>query len=256
MDFSVPLVNTSLHLVEADPFVMYHRKNNQTCSITYSGPRNAIVSEDCVYSVNVHHTDLVMSPARDCQAPHNLPDTSKYFNLDKCVPRQATEAWDFIQIKPLSGHYHIYCYGNNFSVGGRTDDCPKETFVIPMSTNFQINNHMFNSLEYQLNHQERLDPVLSMKTNWHLNPNIDLEDLVKKIENQPDLVLESDIHPLLRNHGPTINIITMSALVVLTLVILVLVFYIRKTRKINVQVSRDPTPEEIPLNDRDQERVL
>src|SRR5207237_10368932 len=42
MDFTFPFVNSTLHLVEADPFVLHHKSANHTCKIAYTGPKSAI----------------------------------------------------------------------------------------------------------------------------------------------------------------------------------------------------------------------
>ena len=55
MNFIAPMVSNKLTSVEADPFKMYMRKGNKTCTVEYSRPTSAILSEseNCLYVLNV-----------------------------------------------------------------------------------------------------------------------------------------------------------------------------------------------------------
>jgi len=101
LDFTIPVVDNDLQLLEADPFDLMVRKDNQTCSIVYNGPENAIVSKakDCVYSVNVRHRDVLLTPdSTECKSSYALPDTSKYFKLGNCKATQPDDETEFIQV--------------------------------------------------------------------------------------------------------------------------------------------------------------
>jgi hypothetical protein len=100
MDVSTPIINDII-VVEADPFDLMHQTVNQIYLINNSGPTNAIISttDHCVYSIDVRVSNLILSPSQDCKAVSALPDTSNYFRLDKCKPRQTHNQWDFIKIK-------------------------------------------------------------------------------------------------------------------------------------------------------------
>jgi type II secretory pathway pseudopilin PulG len=101
LDFSVPRVDSDLQLLEADPFDLMVQRDNETCSIVYSGPKNVIMSKtkDCVYSVNVRHSDIILSPASSCKDSQSLPDNSKFFKLGTCKPTHPSDKDDYIQVK-------------------------------------------------------------------------------------------------------------------------------------------------------------
>lgn len=106
LDFIIPVINTTLHLVEADPFFLYTRSANQTCNISYSGPTHAIIhtTQDCIYSANIHKSDIILAPNDVCDSHRsNLQNTTKYFRIDGCVPLDQDDPWNFVQIKQ---YYH------------------------------------------------------------------------------------------------------------------------------------------------------
>lgn len=55
MEFMVPTINRSLHLLEADPFKFMLNSHNKSCQIEYGGPKNMIVNteKDCAIGVNL-----------------------------------------------------------------------------------------------------------------------------------------------------------------------------------------------------------
>jgi len=183
MHFTTPVINQTLQLAEADAFKMMHQTSNLTCPIEYSGPSNVVVSttHDCIYGVNVKSTDLILSPSQGCQSESALPETSKYFALGKCRAKQPLDALDFIQVKPYMGYNHVYCWGNNITVGGVVKPCPNQTFILPETAKFSI-NQQFNTVgEFKLNHQEQLDPTFSHRINWHLQPKIHMPELLDTV---------------------------------------------------------------------------
>jgi hypothetical protein len=217
MDFSSPIINTTLKVAEADPFDLIHQTENQTCTIKYSGPTNAIISttEDCVYSINVRVSNLILSPSQDCKAVSALPDTSNYFRLDNCKPRQPHDEWDFVQIKSYHQQNYIYCSGSNITIGSIPQTCPNQTFVLPEGAEFKINDHFykvsklsrlivclkqldniimrfcnFQVGEYKLNHQEVIDPLFTLRANMYLQPTLNMDHILAEIPSQQDDNLE------------------------------------------------------------------
>jgi len=183
MKFTTPVVDTKLRLLEADPFDLIHKTENETCVIKYSGPRNVIISaeEDCVYSVNVKYSDIILSPGGNCKQISTLPDTSTYFSLLECKPKRENDEWKYVQIKLHHGQYHIYCNGNNVTIGKVTQRCPDQPFVIPVSTDFFINEHFYKAGEYKINHQEVIDPLFTIKANWYLQPKNPMDKIIADI---------------------------------------------------------------------------
>lgn len=158
-----------MQLIEADPFDLKIEKANETCVLKYTGPRNAILStkEDCVYAVNVKEPathDLIVSPTQGCTPAAKTKDT-KYFDIDRCYAKELEEPWDFIQIKPHHGQYHIYCPGSNITIEKKPQQCPASVFILPMNANFKINDIEFTGSQSSLVHQEVIDPLFTMKAN-------------------------------------------------------------------------------------------
>jgi len=135
-DFQLPIINESMKMAEADPFKMMHQTDNDTCSIEYSGPTNVLISsqQNCIYSINVKTTDIVLAPSQPCKPSPTTINNSKYFSVGTCHPRHQNNAWDCIQIKNHYNQNYIYCFGNNVTIGGVTDPCPNTTFVLHQST--------------------------------------------------------------------------------------------------------------------------
>jgi hypothetical protein len=183
MVFSTPVINETLRVVDADAFDLMHQTENMTCTIKYTGPQNAIIStvDDCVYSVNIRHSNLILAPSRECQAVSALPDTSKYYSLDNRQQMQPHDAWDFVQVKPYHQQNHIYCAGSNITIGRVMERCPNQTFVLPENADFTINNHYYRVKEFRVNHQEVIDPLFTLRANWYLQPKIHMDEIVGTI---------------------------------------------------------------------------
>jgi hypothetical protein len=232
MDFTTPIVNETLRLAEADSFELMHQTNNLTCSIKYTGPSNAIIStnQDCVYSVNVKHSNLILSPSQDCKSVAALPDTSKYFALDKCRPRQEHDAWDFVQIKQYNNQNHIYCAGNNITIGKISQPCPNQTFIMPDSAEFHINDNFYKVGEYKINHQEEIDPLFTLRANWFLQPKLHMDEILADIP-----LNKIDISELTPNNTFHVSHTVLIAIALTLLTILAIAatacFYVKKYKK-------------------------
>jgi hypothetical protein len=247
MKFIVPMVNGTLKLVEADPFTLLHKRGNQTCSIFYTGPKNAIVSssDDCVYATDVQRRDLIVAPTENCREFNYSPETSRYFELDSCRDSHPGDEKDFVQVKVFNTHYHVYCFGSEMTIGGITKPCTRVPFLLPLSANFKINNQLYGGREYHEEHHEKLDPIFSTRTNWHLNPNLDLDDLVKAldyVEKKMTSPVESDGRDRTKSHFPWF----IAIIVILTITfgaLLGLAFFVVKFRKIRIMATTtEPEP--------------
>jgi hypothetical protein len=114
IDFSAPIINQTLQLIEADPFDLMLRRKNSTCTVRYIGNRNLLVSttENCIYTVNVnrHFThDLLVSPAHGCRPNTNSTEETKHFVVDHCQSQHELDYYDFVQIKPHHSQFYVYC---------------------------------------------------------------------------------------------------------------------------------------------------
>lgn len=250
LDFIVPVQNNTLYLVEADPFLLHYQTEDKTCSMEYTGPKTAIVSKDndCVYAVNVRKSDIIISRFHKCTRESRLPDSSKYFTLQKCEKRQQNDSWNFVQVKLFDAHYYIYCAGNNFTIGSRTPACKNETFIIPVGTNFAFNEHYFKAGENRINHHEILDPSISHRANWHLQPHLDIDDIVNEIEKNPVLQDENLKDSTRVHHWQIAN----GAILLLVLIgIVVLALFICRYRKIKIHpLSGNQGEEELEMTNR------
>ena len=186
MNFIAPTVSNKLTLVEADPFKMYLRKGNKTCTIEYSGPTSAILSEseNCLYGLNVKQPtshDLIVSPSRGCKPHASFSKDARYFVVSRCEKSLPQDFLDFIQIKPHNGLYYINCKGN-FSIEGRQEPCPEDVFTLPITAGFQINEYGFEGSSMSLVHDEGIDAMFTVRTNWHLRPFVNWTHLSHNIE--------------------------------------------------------------------------
>ncbi|CAG7827867.1 unnamed protein product, partial [Allacma fusca] len=121
--------------------------------------------------------DLIISPSRGCKPTASFSKEARYFAVSHCVKSQDLDEYDFIQIKPHHGLYYIYCPQSNFTIEGREEVCPNDVFTIPLSANFKINDLEFEGSRINLFHQEVVDPMFTVRTNWHLQPSINWTSL-------------------------------------------------------------------------------
>ena len=181
-----PLINDTMKLLEPDPFTLMHQTENKTCSIRYVGPQNAIVSvtDGCVYSMSQRHApkDLVFSPNEGCRPANSFRSTTNYFAVDRCWPKNKNDAVDFIQVKPSYGQYHIYCFGNNVTIGTSSQPCPNQTFLLPITSTFKINSYEIRGNQVSYEHLSEPDPLFSLHANWNLQPDLHLEEIIKSLE--------------------------------------------------------------------------
>jgi hypothetical protein len=197
LSFVTPLINDTMKLLEPDPFTLMHQTDNKTCSIRYVGPQNAIVSvtDGCVYSMSQRHApkDLVFSPNEGCRPANSFRSTTNYFAVDRCWPKNKNDAVDFIQVKPSYGQYHIYCFGNNVTIGTSSQPCPNQTFLLPITSTFKINSYEIRGNQVSYEHLSEPDPLFSLHANWNLQPDLHLEEIIKSLE-AIDLNDNDDIH--------------------------------------------------------------
>lgn len=112
MEFDVPRIDRNLQLLEVDQFKLMMRKENQTCSLIWTGPTHIIVNgkDGCVNSVNLKNQarhDLILSPDSGCEKP--LTDNeNQHFGIGRCELTQEGDERNFIQVKPYHGMNYIY----------------------------------------------------------------------------------------------------------------------------------------------------
>ena len=186
MNFIVPRVHPGLSVVEADPFELYKLKANETCTYSYNGPSNAILSsgENCVYDMDVKprgRQGVVIAPISGCKVRINRGNETN-FRVKECRARKPDDYVKAVQIKAFDGKFWIYCPGSNYSVKGRPmEPCPTEVFAIPLSTSFKINDHEYHGGTLNLNQREDPDPMFTVTTDMNLKPNVNWEEFVPEI---------------------------------------------------------------------------
>jgi len=99
LTFTAPIINTNLTLAEADAFVFFTQQNNQTCSIVYNGPTNAIISttQHCIHSINIQKSDIVLT-SPECKSQTALPNPSTFYTIDKCYPSTKEDYKNYVQV--------------------------------------------------------------------------------------------------------------------------------------------------------------
>ncbi|CAL8129191.1 unnamed protein product [Orchesella dallaii] len=103
MDFFAPLINETLVLLDADPFNLYAKKNNETCTVKNTGPSNVVMSEKnkCIYALNLKQPisrHLIVSLSRGCKPHTGFPKDSKHLSIGHCELQHPNDEWDFVQV--------------------------------------------------------------------------------------------------------------------------------------------------------------
>lgn len=141
MQFTVPVINKSLIVVEAEPFTLMKKEINRTCTLMYNGPKHAIVSpnDSCVFSVPARHLgpdDVLLAPRTACKSNEATDQETKYFFEASCAPTRQDTHLDFVQVKQFYNKFKIYCPGSTLTIGGRTMSCPENVFILPIEVGF------------------------------------------------------------------------------------------------------------------------
>ena len=178
MRFTVPIIDKRYVLVKAVPFFLMQRKGKQTCTIKYTGPKNAVISTDgkCVYGLNLPYPAMshksIITPGNSCLPRESWGEGATQFTTDYCQITQKNDEENFLQVKPHNGQYFIYCPESTITMQGGSKKCPDHIFSIPISSNFSINNATFSGSHIGINYQEQMDPIYTFLTNWHLQPSV------------------------------------------------------------------------------------
>jgi hypothetical protein len=242
MEFAAPLISMDLTLVEADAFDLMLRKKDQTCTVKYNGPKNAILSESdhCVYAINVKQPvkyDLILAPARGCMPKVGESNDTRHFSIDSCQKRIPMDEHNFIQIKPYNGEYHVYCPESQLTVEGIQEVCPNKVISFPLRSNFSINHMEFTGSRISLAHQETLDPVFMVKANWHLKPKVNWTSLMADLNEKDDF----QEYQMSEFHKVTNYWSTLGCTIAIILLIVVIVYLSRKKNQpVRISVVAQP----------------
>jgi hypothetical protein len=176
MEFAVPEVNGNLTIVEADPFFLMTKEKNQTCKITYHGPQNAMVSpnEDCIHAVDMGKESrgrMYFPHSRMCQTHKSVNNEKEWFGIRTCYPSKEGDETGFVQVKAYDNKLYLYCPGLNFTLGQtRVVACPNKVFTLPLTATFTLNGVAYQGRTMNMVYNEKEDPLLMEKLEWHLTP--------------------------------------------------------------------------------------
>jgi hypothetical protein len=141
-----------------------------------------------------------------------------------------------VQVQPHHGFNHIYCPKSFITIDDRTEFCPEDVFVLPITVSFKINNVAYTGSQVQLDHVAMIDPLFTMRANGHFQPRINLSDLMQ----DPLVVANKSIadgeEAALINHPMTWSTIECLTIII-TMVISGAVLYYRKGIKITVTAT-------------------
>lgn len=188
LDFTTPVVNRSLVVLDADPFSLMARSvdnegANLTCLISYHGPERVIYStlERCIYSNDVptiRKGGIVVASTLGCQPKFMKEDDNKQFSIARCSPTEVNDESHFIQVKRMKDEFHIYCPGSKIILEGVEEKCPNHVFEVPTGVSMTINGVPFESSEMRISFESGPDPMFTMAANRDMQVSLNWTDLM------------------------------------------------------------------------------
>jgi len=241
LDFTTSLVNRALIVLEADPFELMLKKTEtqETCRITYNGPKNAILSlnESCIYTLNIKRPvvqELILSPSRGCKPADSFPEDTSYFTVHTCQSSHEKDEYDFVQVKLTKQGYNVYCPYSSLTIAGRKQPCPFSVFLLPLTSDFSINEHEFVGSRVDIHHEEVHDPDFTLKVNWHIRPTFNWS--IFEVPKQEDPVIASHHETL---HHYSFGFIA-GCLLIIFILIAALVYFVRRKAPMEITVTAQP----------------
>lgn len=120
LEFTVPMVNSSWQVIEADPFNFGQIMNQTVCKLSYTGPKRMLIEKNshCVHSARSDRDDLVLIPTTDCESLicEKIFDNLSIYSISNCKPLKYDNVNDWIQIKTSYDQFHVYCAGSNITI--------------------------------------------------------------------------------------------------------------------------------------------
>jgi hypothetical protein len=166
--------------------------------------------------------------------------------VDRCDQRKEHDEKGFVQIKPHHGQNHIYCPKSTITIDGRTEPCPEDVFVLPITATFKVNDELFEGSQVHLDHLETMDPLFTMRANWHLQPKVNLSYLLQS-PLVPGKTIHTEMTPYMHHPMTWTTVGALAVIVILVTVIVVLYYYSRKGIKVSVVTK--PAEEETVAQD-------
>ncbi|OXA42481.1 hypothetical protein Fcan01_22684 [Folsomia candida] len=249
MEISIPTIDPNMTLVVVDPFDFIVQTENQTCRASYTGPTTAVLSPSgCPVALNVKITgayELVYAATQEC-----LPDKEEdrsHFRINSCKTRRPGDEKELIQVKSHHGFLYIYCWKSQITIENQLQPCPEEVFILPVGTRFQINEKDFVGSVVNIIHQESPDPAFTIKTNHHLNPRLNMSELMR------DPMLTHIFNPHAEghrfgtdDHGHLMIGLLVGLLIIIGILVVVIILCYYCNRKVKVEVIKTPKPRAPP----------
>ncbi|CAL8128656.1 unnamed protein product [Orchesella dallaii] len=250
MTFDVPIINENFLMLHADPFTLLKRTDNQTCTLKYHGPVNAIVSNatDCIHPLlnSYENTqEVIVYPVEDCTQDDNNKKLSSSFSVTECDATHPRDHLSFVQLKREANLVYIYCPFSDITIASRVQPCPAGVFTVPFNAEFKINNIHYNGSTVKLKYHEIWEPMWTSKTNWYLFQDDDWNSSLMSSPAKSSLKTSLEImEPLGSTHGSYSLHTFMTVLTIGLLLLLAYGIHLLHTRN----QSNKVIVEAIPLN--------
>lgn len=189
--YQIPVRRKGAKLLEADPFILYQNQtlpnSNQTaqCKFAYGGARYAMLSDQCVYTLDQTEvpkrtTAYVYESTPKCLDPPK-ESTPQYKPVD-CQ----TEFTRTSQIRFTKSKAFVYCPKLPITVDQYNLTCPDYVFSLPRSTSFTIGTFTYST-----------DAKVVEALNFSLIDNMLVSSIVYPAAGQEDLGLAPGLQDLL-----------------------------------------------------------
>ncbi len=193
LTFDMKAIKPNIAILDADPFILYSRKNNKTtvCSISYIGPKNVIYDKlsDCVVplpTTSTSYYNLGVIPKFE-KCDNLLPDNiiAKYWRANACENKYTIVVEDILQIKHMGEHNYVYCGSFFIHVYDRLIKCLSFVFALPTTVSFSIGNLQYEAKTLQYSGELSFISAFSQRANFHLMPQMhafDFDNLAKEVK--------------------------------------------------------------------------
>ncbi|CAL8134718.1 unnamed protein product [Orchesella dallaii] len=187
MEYSLPVINRNLSIMEVDPFDLMLKKRNQTCRLKYVGPRLAIMSstEDCIYAVQTEKAPvgkLPLSSSLSCKPHLSFKKDDNMYRTETCKKSEEGDEHDYARVKVFDNKYFVYCPNGVYFLGKREVKCPNYVFTLPLSATFTLNNVEYQGKVLSIVYHQKEDPLFIEKINWHLSAGVKWDNLTEQFE--------------------------------------------------------------------------
>ena len=254
IDYSLPIVNKNLTIVEADPFKLTKRDGNLTCVYEYIGPKQAILSlqEDCLYALSTEKAPvgLPLASSLTCKPHLSFTEKDDYFKISSCRPSEKDDWQHYTQVKVFDNKYHIYCAGGEYYLGKRKVKCPSYIFTLPLSATFSLNNAEYKGNVLSVVYQQQEDPLYLEQINWHLHPFVNWQTVYTNFSKEEEKIKEkANEREIVQFFSQGGNHILHLLLGMITVLLLIGLFIFITRLIIKKRRGNQPPTDQIPLHE-------